>query len=64
MLGRNFDDEDIREFARNEWTFGVLKSDDGECMVEVPGKEPVGIVKATAMILEGAKESVKHDSDG
>lgn len=64
MLGRNFDDEDIREFARNEWTFGVLKSDDGECMVEVPGKEPVSIVKATAMILEGAKKSVEHDSDG
>ena len=64
MLGRNFDDEDIREFARNEWTFGVLKSEDGQCMVEVPGKEPVGIVEATAMILKGVKESVKHLFDG
>ena len=63
MLGKNFDDEDIREFARNEWTFKVIESDNGQCMVELPGKEPIGIENATAMILEGVKKSVEHHFD-
>ena len=63
MLGRDFDDEDIHEFERNEWTFSVIKSDDDQCMFEVPGKEPVGVVKATGMILKGVKESVEHHFD-
>ena len=64
MLGRSFDDEDIQEFAKNEWTFNVLECPEGQCMVEIPGKEePVKVVEAAGTILKGIKEVVEHHYD-
>ena len=59
MLGRCYDDEDQCEL-RKRWSFSVIRGNDGQCMIEVHGREPMDITQVTAEILRGLKSNFER----